>query len=277
MSSDNTPPENRPPVLSWPAAQTDRAQTDRVEPADGPSHAPAMPTPPPHIADAALLAPGHWFALVDTAWRGAWPPPMWAVVGQWRSDAAGRLVEWRSNSEYIPSPTARGWPRPTDPIDEAVQRAAAGYGTENEVPALVARAEVAVYVRPDGEVLTAVAPDGSAVVPVLTSQSQLDGAGRLGYEVHGVPGLMERVPPGHALYLNPAAAVSMRLDPEALDQALTEAEAETTTEADIDEPPTAPSRIETSGSAPTPLAPRPEAGLAEGAAAALMASAARGA
>ncbi|GGR68442.1 hypothetical protein GCM10010269_03910 [Streptomyces humidus] len=201
------------PVLSWPAESSEPAPGDAPEPAD-------LPPAPEHIVDAALLAPGHWFGFVDPAWRGTWPPPTWAVAGQWRSDTAGRLVEWQSNPEYIPSPSARGWSRPTDPIDAAVQRAAAGYGGEDEVPLLVARAQVAVYVRPDGEPVTAVDPEGSPVVPVLTSPSQLAGVGRLAYEVHSVLDLVEKVPPGHALYLNPAAAVAMRLDPEALEQAL---------------------------------------------------------
>ncbi|MEU1518961.1 type VII secretion system-associated protein [Streptomyces sp. NPDC005811] len=264
--------EGLPQALSWPVESAEPTPDSAPEPG-------AMPSAPDHIVDAALLAPDHWFGLVDAAWRGTWPPPMWAVVGQWRSDAAGRLVEWQSNPEYIPSPSARGWARPTDPIDAAVQRAASGYGEENEVPVLVARAEVAVYVRPDGELVTAVAPDGSAVVPVLTSQFQVNRAGRLAYEVHPVLELMEWVPTEHALYLNPAAEVSMRLDPEALEQALAvvrdeiaaedEAAGAQDTPADAadrdagpfaeeadrrdDEPVAGATRIETSGSAPAPV------------------------
>ncbi|MFI7499938.1 type VII secretion system-associated protein [Streptomyces sp. NPDC049687] len=237
-----------------------------------------------------MLAPDHWFGLVDAAWRGTWPPPMWAVVGQWRSDDAGRLVEWQSNPEYHPSPSARGWSRPTDAIDAAVQRAASGYGGDNEVPVLVARADVAVYVRPDGELMTAVAPDGSAVVPVLTSQFQVDRAGRLAYEIHPVLDLMEMVPTGHALYLNPAAEVSMKLDLEALEQALAvvrgeaavgdEVGEEQGTPADAadrdagpsaeeadrqdDEPVVGATRIETSGSAPTPVVPQRAAADSDG-------------
>ncbi|MCL6673745.1 type VII secretion system-associated protein [Streptomyces panaciradicis] len=224
-----------PPVLSWPVVPTDVAAdgtdaetqhssadaTDSSQDSDA-SPGTAIPTAPEHIQNAALLAPDHWFGLVDVAWTGAWPPPHWAVVGQWRSDAAGRLVEWQRNPEYLPSPAARGWPRPTDPIDAAVQRAAAGYGQDNEVPRLVARSEVATFIRPDGQPVVAVAPDGSPVVPVYTSQHQLDGGGRLAYEIHAVPDLVEWLPEGHALYVNPSAAVAMRVDPEALDQALAE-------------------------------------------------------
>ncbi|MET8946407.1 type VII secretion system-associated protein [Streptomyces sp. NPDC004542] len=307
-----------PPVLSWPAEPGDAspgadadsgdstaAAAENARDADESSRA-MMPTAPDHIQNAALLAPDHWFGLVDSAWTGAWPPPHWAVVGQWRSDAAGRLVEWQRNPEYVRSPAARGWPRPTDPIDAAVQRAAAGYGLENEVPRLVARAEVAVFVRPDGQPVAAVAPDGSPVVPVYTSQHQLDSGGRLAYEIHAVPDLAEWLPEGHALYLNPSAAVAMRVDPEALDQALTEFLEETAgqdegapaadpapvtgvdqasvqeagpdpadlapadpdpagpdpadprpTAGEADEPVAAAARIETAGSVPAPVAPAP--------------------
>ncbi|MEU9396618.1 type VII secretion system-associated protein [Streptomyces sp. NPDC048324] len=239
-AADELTEDASPPVLSWPVlpadvaadgtdAGTEGGRADATDSSQDTDELPgtAMPTAPDHIRNAALLAPGHWFGLVDAAWNGAWPPPHWAVMGQWRSDAAGRLVEWRRNPEYVPSPAERGWPRPTDPIDAAVQRAAAGYGQDNEVPRLVARAEVATFIRPDGQPVVAVAPDGSPVVPVYTSQHQLDGGGRLAYEIHAVADLAERLPEGHALYVNPSGAVAMRVDPEALDAALTEFREET--------------------------------------------------
>ncbi len=46
----------------------------------------------------------------------------------------GEIEEWRANEDYRPSPTALGWPEPTDDVDEAVQRASTGYGPVDEVP-----------------------------------------------------------------------------------------------------------------------------------------------
>ncbi|MFF3503121.1 type VII secretion system-associated protein [Streptomyces sp. NPDC003247] len=266
------PEDAPPPLVSRPVDPEDLAR----DPGTG---AP-MPDAPRHVVEAAEEAPGHWFGLPDPAWTGEWPPPGWTVVGEWRADDTGQLVEWRHNPDYVPSPTARGWARPTDAVDDAVQRAAAGYGQDDEVPDLLAGAEVAVFVTPAGEPVTAVAPDGTPVVLAFTSEAHLTGAGRLTYEIHDVPDLAARLPEGHQLYLNASASVSMCVDPEALRRAIdradhqTEPEPETETEPETElependpepEPendpeldsgvsevvPAAP-RVDTTGSAPAP-------------------------
>lgn len=90
-----------------------------------------MPPVPTEIRKAGRLAPDPWLGMVDPAWQGEDEPPHWAVVGQWRSGSAGEIEEWRPNEEYRPSPQPLGRPAPSDPVDEAVQRAATG----NPVPA----------------------------------------------------------------------------------------------------------------------------------------------
>ncbi|MFI6340345.1 type VII secretion system-associated protein [Streptomyces sp. NPDC050535] len=267
-----------PPILSRPVVPEDLApeREDALTEADPVDNAlaQAVPPPPEHIAQAALLAGDHWFALVDPSWTQAWPPPEWTVVGEWRSDASGEIVEWRHNPSYVRSPAARGWARPTDPIDAAVQRAAAGYGREHEVPDLLAQADVAVLVGPDGRPVTAVAPDGSPVVLAFTSQAHLATAGRLLYEIHTVSDLAEQLPEEHQLYLNCSAPVSMCVEPDALDRALAKTHVETEpydTSRDVDltsERGGAPDEdsdpsvgsafsIETAGSTPDPLASTP--------------------
>lgn len=67
-------------------------------------------------------------------------------------------------------------------MDEAVQLAATGYGPGDAVPRTVATAEVAVLIGPGGGPLSAMAPDGAAVVPAFTSPTYLHAAGRFGYE-----------------------------------------------------------------------------------------------
>ncbi|MFJ2261084.1 type VII secretion system-associated protein [Streptomyces sp. NPDC087844] len=269
-----------PPILSRPVVPEDLApeQEDALTGPDPVDNAldQAVPPPPDHIAQAALLAGDHWFALVDPAWTQAWPPPEWTVVGEWRSDASGEIVEWRHNPSYVRSPAARGWARPTDPTDAAVQRAAAGYGREDEVPDLLAPADVAVLVGPDGRPVTAVAPDGTPVMLVFTSQAHLAGAGRLLYEIHTVSDLAEQLPEDHQLYLNCSAPVSMCVEPDALDRALarvrTKAETLDTSQDSAPAPAPGPdggpeedsepsvgsaSSIETTGSTPGPLASTP--------------------
>ncbi|GAA2328133.1 hypothetical protein GCM10010246_07980 [Streptomyces cuspidosporus] len=167
------------------------------------------PEPPEEFVKAAKLAPNHWLYLTDPAWQGEGPPPDWAVVGQWRSDDDGEIVEWQDNESYQPSPEALGWPEPEDDVDAAIQLATTGYGPAEAVTAALAKAEVAVLVTANGEPVSASAPDGGAVVPIYTSPRYLHAAGRLGFERVRVPALLERLPEGHSLCINSSAPVSM--------------------------------------------------------------------
>ncbi|MFG2115613.1 type VII secretion system-associated protein [Streptomyces sp. NPDC048718] len=189
---------------------TDTAETT------GPAREEPLPDVPPRIREAARAAPGHWFGMVDPAWRGEGAPPEWAVVGRYRSDAGGEVVEWLYNDDYRPSPSARGWPEPTDPVDEAIQLAVTGYGAETEVFRLLAGARVAVLPTPDGRTVTTLSPDGDAVVPVFTSVAQADSSGRFATRTVTVADLVRDLTEDVPLYVNPAGAVSMIVEPDRL-------------------------------------------------------------
>ncbi|MGW5370305.1 type VII secretion system-associated protein [Streptomyces sp. NPDC004009] len=191
--------------------------------AETPAAAPMDPAPPEEFVEAARLAPDHWLYLTDPAWQGEGPPPEWAVVGQWRSDSAGEIVEWEDNEGYRPSPEAMGWPEPADDVDRAIQLATTGYGPAEDVTAALAGAEVAVLVTAAGGPVCASAPDGTAIVPVYTSPRYLRGVGPLGFEQLPVVDLLDRIPPGHSLCLNSTAAVSMVLATDGLVEVLREA------------------------------------------------------
>ncbi|MFD4220121.1 type VII secretion system-associated protein [Streptomyces griseus] len=180
------------------------------------------PAPPEEFVEAARLAPDHWLYLADPAWQGDGPPPEWAVVGQWRSDSTGEIVEWEDNEAYRPSPEAMGWPEPADAVDRAVQLATTGYGPAEDVTAALAGAEVAVPVTADGVPVSASAPDGTAVVPVYTSERYLRSIGQLASVTLPVSELLTRIPSGHRLFLNSSAAVGMVLATEGLAEILAE-------------------------------------------------------
>ncbi|GGS99980.1 type VII secretion system-associated protein [Streptomyces cinerochromogenes] len=184
--------------------------------AGDPRDAPGIP---PDLRAAAKRAPDHWLGMVDPAWSGEGPPPSWAVRGEWRTDAAGEIVEWRENEEYRASPSARGWPPPTDEVDEAVQLAVTGYGPAEEVTRRLAEAEVAVPVDPEGRPLLAATPDGIPVIPVHTSAAQVDALGRLAYEAVPVTLLLDLLEPEQRLLLNPGGAASLLLETDALRRA----------------------------------------------------------
>ncbi|WP_433174877.1 type VII secretion system-associated protein [Actinoallomurus sp. CA-150999] len=182
----------------------------------------SMPPVPDSIREAARVAPDHWIGTVDPTWSGGGEPPAWAVVGQWRSSEEGEIVEWRDNEEYRPSPSALGWPEPTDDVDAAVQLAVTGYGPGEAVTeALAAMPEVAVFITPEGDPLPATAPDATTrVIPVFTSPLYLHTAGRLAFELMSVRALVDRLPEDHVLYLNPSALVGMTVDTGMLLEAL---------------------------------------------------------
>jgi hypothetical protein len=201
-----------------PAADTaPTAEFGEAEGADGGE----MPPVPDYVREAARVAPDHWFGMIDPTWSGEGVPPQWAMVGQWRSDLDGEIVEWRDNEEYRPSPKALDWPDPTDPVDAAVQLAATGYGPAEDITRSLADAEVAVYMGPGGVLLSAVAPDDDTpVVPVFTAPEHLHAAGRLSFRTMRMPELLARLPGGHRIYLNPSGAVSMTVESTALRDAV---------------------------------------------------------
>ncbi|WP_328672294.1 type VII secretion system-associated protein [Streptomyces sp. NBC_00328] len=186
-----------------------------------------IPEPPPEIARAARFAPEHFIFMADPNWVGEGPAPSWAVLGRWRTDTRGEIVDWEDNDAYRPSPEALGWRTPADPVDEAAQRAVTGYGPVSEVPRALAREpRIAVVVEPDGIPRVGPAPDGTQVIPVFTMP--LDGNGGVdGDRADEEPGLPpHRVTPvaelidiaGETplLYLSPTAPVTMTIDIETL-------------------------------------------------------------
>ncbi|MBY8886062.1 type VII secretion system-associated protein [Streptomyces sp. PTM05] len=220
---DGGRPEREPVAQPGPrAGETAEAEEPRPPVGPGSQDLAESPPVPDHIREAARRAPDHWFGMVDPTWSGEGAPPDWAVVGQWRSDSAGEIVEWRDNEEYQPSPKALEWDDPTDPVDAAVQLAATGYGPAEAVTRALADAEVAVFLAPGGGLLSAVAPDDSTpVVPVFTSPAHLHAAGRLSFVTMKAVDLLDRLPEGHLVYLNPSGSVSMAVDSTPLREALT--------------------------------------------------------
>jgi hypothetical protein len=207
------------PASTREAGTADAARGDGDEETGGARQ--EMPPVPDFIREAARQAPDHFFGMVDPAWSGEDAPPEWAVLGQWRSDLQGEVVEWQDNEEYRPSPQAMEWPDPTDPVDAAVQLAATGYGPAEDVTRALADAEVAVFVAPGGAPLTAVAPDDETpVVPVFTAPEHLHAAGRLSFRSVKIPDLVDELPEGHRIYLNPSGAVSMMVEPAMLREAV---------------------------------------------------------
>ncbi|MFB7599905.1 type VII secretion system-associated protein [Streptomyces sp. NPDC056160] len=177
---------------------------------------------PEELREAAKAAPDHWLGMVDPGWRGEGAPPRWTVAGEYRSSPEGEVVEWRDNEEYRPSPLALGWPKPTDPVDEAVQLAATGWGPPEEVPQRLAGTIVGIWLAADGTPLRTRTPDGTAIVPVFTSGDQLQAASQFATSTIAVQELADLLTADEQFYLNPLGAIAMVVAPEAVLAAATD-------------------------------------------------------
>lgn len=175
--------------------------------------------PPEDFVTAARLAPDHWLSVVDRHWDGADGdiPPAWAVLGRWRSDPQGEIVEWEVNPEYRPSPDAYGWGEPTGPADAAARIVATGYDHEELLALVLADAEVAVCVDGSGAPAVTEAPDGTPAVPVFSPSPRLAADGLPPHEVMPVTDLLDRLPDGsEVLFLSSSAPVAQLLTGQAL-------------------------------------------------------------
>ncbi|MEU5717325.1 type VII secretion system-associated protein [Streptomyces sp. NPDC020403] len=175
-----------------------------------------LPEPPPEVVDAARGLPGRWLSVPDAAWKGAGTPPDWAIPGRWRTDSTGTIVAWEDNEGYRPSPEALGWPRATDPVESAIQRAVTGYGPAGEVLRTLAAAQVAVLLGPDGEPAALRTAQGEPVVPVFTSPAYHRVVGTFAARLVPVADVVEGLPEGHSLYVNPTGPAGMVMETEAL-------------------------------------------------------------
>jgi hypothetical protein len=111
-----------------------------------------------------------------------------------------------------------------------MQLAATGYGPVEDVPRALAVARVAALTAVGGRPLAATTRDGDPVIPVFTADDYLDSAGQLGAEVMLVSDLVNELPDGHRLYVNPTGPVSMVVETEMLEKAIAEANAQSAPE-----------------------------------------------
>ncbi|MDH6116808.1 hypothetical protein ABH930_000227 [Kitasatospora sp. GAS204A] len=168
---------------------------------------------PDYVRAAAKAAPGQWIGLVDPTWQGEGPPPAWAVLGEWLGDEGGEVTEFKENEEYRPSPLAHEWPEPTDPVDAAVQLAATGYGSPEDVLRALAGATVALAVGEDKSIQVVELPDGERAVLVYTAEEHLEAAEVQSYGEVELAGLVGNIPEGLWIMVNLGGPVSMRIDP----------------------------------------------------------------
>ncbi|GGV70844.1 hypothetical protein GCM10010294_29300 [Streptomyces griseoloalbus] len=203
MAADEETPAQPPPPAPRPAPPATVARDQ-----------PGFPVPPEDITAAARTAPDHWLSVTDRHWLGETDdevPPPWAVLGRWRSDAHGEIVEWEANPDYRPSPAALGWAPPVSDADAAVQLAATGYGPDADVAeALAEDGSVAVCVTEDGQPAWTRAPGGTYAVPVFPPSPRAAADRLPAHVMMTLPDLLDRLPPGRdVLFLSASAPASL--------------------------------------------------------------------
>ncbi|MEU2431129.1 MULTISPECIES: type VII secretion system-associated protein [unclassified Streptomyces] len=156
----------------------------------------------------AKAAPGSWLYSIDPAYDPAGTVPPFAIIGAWPVDASGEPGPFQHNPNYRPSPVSLGLPKPTDPVDAALQLAATGHGPDDAVVAALAGATV--YLPDEGPDIAVYEDAEGRFVPVLTDPRHAPPT---------VPGLrpvacaelVRLLPPTTLLKINPGARVSVRI------------------------------------------------------------------
>ncbi|KAA2264235.1 type VII secretion system-associated protein [Solihabitans fulvus] len=151
----------------------------------------------------------EWLFLPDPRWQPAedGPPPLWAVVGGWRLDGAGRPGLFQPNPEYRPADEAV----PTDPIDAVLRLVAGGEAAPEAAVAALCAAFVEVAYDEVGSPIVALAPDGVPCVLVVTAAAHRAWVAAAAWRQLTAAELVELVPAGADILVNPGGPAAMRL------------------------------------------------------------------
>ena len=149
--------------------------------------------------------------MIDPAWQptreGDEPPPE-AVVGGWFVEEDGEISLFRPNPAYQPSRPGL----PTDPVDVALQRLAAGECDGDDLLSTLPDVLLAVAVDEQGTALVAPAPDDVPSVLVTTAPAHRARVDAPAWREVTVAQLAEALPAeGVDVLLNPGAPTSTRL------------------------------------------------------------------
>lgn len=165
--------------------------------------------------------PGSWLYAVDPAVDPEGDVPPYALIGAWQVDDQGEVAdEFTHNQDYRPSPQALGLDRPTDPVDAALQRAATGYGHEEDALVLLLDAELILYAREAGGLYTVSNSEGRRTIQVYTAAEHLPSEWSAWQTVRG--NALAALRSGYDLHVNPGAQVSVRVPVEDLAATLVE-------------------------------------------------------
>lgn len=162
-----------------------------------------------------------WALLLDPEWEASSPdeaPPNDAMVGGWLLDPAGVPGRFQPNPDYQPAAEDAV----TDPTDAVLRLLTRGEAEPDALIPTLRDSFVELAVSEDGQLLVGPAPDGASCVAVVTAGAQRRRAPFGHWRQVTVDQLMDMLPDGVDILLNPAGEVPFRVVSETLRASIAE-------------------------------------------------------
>lgn len=197
--------------------------TGMVGPSSSESGSVAMEAPPltPELIAFARANPGQQAYVIDPEFDPNGGVPGWAIRGYYPVTASGTLDQqgWVGNPHYRPGPLVRGFPRPSNRVERALQLAAAGHQPDSALLTELADAQVVIPTSDQHPTQVPVlTEEGHDTIVMFTDPRHLDAnTPRVTVAVKD----LQRLLPTVSVRLNPGLVPSVRVSGASLAAAIT--------------------------------------------------------
>jgi hypothetical protein len=175
----------------------------------------------PELEAFARANPGQQAYVIDPEFDPDGGVPGWAIRGYYPVTASGALDQhgWVANPHYRPGPLTRGFPRPHNRVERALQLAAAGHQPDSALLAELADAQVVIPTVDEHPTQVPVLTEtGQDTIVMFTDPAHLDTrTPRLTVAVRDLLPLLSTV----SVLLNPGCVPSVRVAGASLAAAVT--------------------------------------------------------
>ncbi|MFS8105185.1 type VII secretion system-associated protein [Lentzea alba] len=163
-----------------------------------------------------IVERNDWAILVDPSWNPESAdevPPLRVMAGGWRLDGKGSPGLFQANPEYVPLMEGGA----TDPVDAVLMLVARGEVPVDALIPTLRNSYVQLAVTADGQqLLVGPAPDDAQCVAVVTAGLHRKNLSHESWLEVKVDDLIELIPEGVDILLNPGSPFRFRLMTEAV-------------------------------------------------------------